>query len=110
MAKNDNIINNPVEMGRKGGKAHGGKQRKTKIKEAMASNWDKAEGIIEKNIMEFIQSKDPKIKAWATEKFSEFVKPKKKSVEANIKADEKITVEIKYEETQKPAEEGEESA
>lgn len=48
-------------------------------------NWDKAEKIIEKNIMELLTSKNKKVRMAAAKVFAEFIKPKKREKAHSLK-------------------------
>jgi hypothetical protein len=61
-AKNDNITKDPAAAARRGHAKkpqRGKKKRKTILKEQI-EDWSKAEGLVEKNILEFLQSKNKK--------------------------------------------------
>ena len=84
MQKNDNITKNPVEVGRKGGtNRKGRKNKKTLVKEKVL-DWSMAEGLVERNMLEFFNSKNKKERLAATRYFSEFVKPKKRDIVGNV--------------------------
>jgi hypothetical protein len=61
-------------------KNKGKKQRKTIIQEKMGLKWSDAEIILEKNILEFMNSKSPKTRLIASNYFSKFIKPAKTEV------------------------------
>ena len=84
-AKNDNITKNPIVAQKKSSQNRKGKPNKrTIIKKALEESWDKAEGIVEKNMLEFLQSKNKKIKFEATRYFGEFAKAKKREVTGKL--------------------------
>lgn len=81
---------NPKPKFAKGNKSatvnKGKHQRKTVLKEKMGlTNWDDAEKIVEKNIMELLQSKSKKDRMFATKNFAEFIKPKKREHTGDFK-------------------------
>jgi hypothetical protein len=82
-AKNDKITKDPSGAGRKGGRMHGGEQLRTKIKNVV-TNWDQVEGLVEKNIIEFLSSKNKKTRMWATRYLSEFAKSKKREISGRV--------------------------
>ena len=77
------------EAAKKKGKQHRSTQIKKKIE-----NWAKVEGLVEKNILEALQSRNKKDRMYATRYFAEFVKPKKR--ESSIEVKEPVTVKIVY--------------
>jgi len=80
--KNNVITKDPVAAGRKGG-LHRGERTKTKINR-MVHDWAQAEGIVEKNILEFLTAKDKRTKMWATRYFAEFIKAKKRDINGSL--------------------------
>lgn len=74
-----------------------GPKRKTLVKKVMnlqGVNWNDAEKIVEKNILELLNSRNKKDRIFATKNFAEFIKPKKREHTGDIKS--QVVVNIKY--------------
>ncbi len=79
---------NPKYQFKPGNKAacvnKGNVQVKTIIRENI-KDWSRVEELIERNILEFLNSADEKTRRWATQYLSEFGKAKKREVTATVK-------------------------
>jgi hypothetical protein len=93
MAKNDNIIRDPVGMGRKGGKKSV-RSRSLKRQLRETKTWADVESLFEKVVVESINSRSPTVRRKAAKDFGEFIKPKKREV--HKEGEEKVTVNIIY--------------
>lgn len=82
-AKNDNITKDPAAAGRKSKR---GKARITQLRDAIGL--ERADQIlknIERNIDEFVNSPDKKLRFEATKAFTDYYKPKKSVSEVKFK-------------------------
>jgi len=82
-----NITKDPAKAGRKGGLSKKGKKHKlTKLKDKIGvDRTEKILGQIEKNIDEFVNHKDGKIRLDATKAFTDYYKPRKREHTGNFK-------------------------
>ena len=78
--------------GNKVAKANKGKQKRKTIIKNVILGWTKAEEVVEKNIMEALQSKNKRDRVYATRYFAEFVKPKKKELSGELKEKVEVTI------------------
>ena len=93
-----------AEIGRKGGLNNKGKKHtlasirkeiRRELAENETANWEKAEPIIEKNILELLTHTDAKVRMQATKAFAEFLKSKKRESKTGD-GGKKIIIEIVY--------------
>ena len=93
-----------AEIGRKGGLQNKGKKHtlaairkeiRRELAENETANWEKAEPIIEKNILELLTHTDAKVRMQATKAFAEFLKSKKRESKSGDSG-KKIIIEIVY--------------
>ena len=93
-----------AEIGRKGGLQNKGKKHtlaairkeiRRELSTGETANWDKAEPIIEKNILELLTHTDAKVRMQATKAFAEFLKSKKRESKSGD-GGKKIIIEIVY--------------
>jgi len=95
-----------AEIGRRGGLKNKGrkhtlasirKEIRRELSGGEGANWEKAEPIIEKNILELLTHTDAKVRMQATKAFAEFLKSKKRESKAGGDGGKKIIIEIVYE-------------
>lgn len=82
---NNVLKNNPQAAAELGRRNKGNKQKRTIVKEKITKTFEEeAAEAIERNMREFLNSPDEKVRQTATEKFAEFIKPKKRELSGQI--------------------------